>query len=82
MSLILHLIVFVVLLIYITAEKARHAEFGRMSYLVGHSGWNFSCTDYGVTHVFKEGENTSYSFSGIWMYRMLKKYSPESERPY
>ena len=56
-----------------------YAEFGRMSQLIWQ-GWNFYYKDYGVTSVYKKGENTTYSFSGKWMYNLLMKDRPEQEK--
>ncbi|AGN51502.1 hypothetical protein VPLG_00063 [Vibrio phage eugene 12A10] len=62
--------------------KPKYAEFGRMSSLIWKFDWNFCLTDYGCTKVFKDGERTTYTFSGKWMYDLLMKDRPSQEKEY
>lgn len=57
-----------------------YAEFGRMSKLLWCYSWNFCKSETGSTIIYKEGENTTYMFSGDWMYKLLRKDRPQSER--
>lgn len=57
-----------------------YAEFGRMSKLIWSYDWNFGKTSYGCTEVWKTGERTTYTFSGLWMYKLLMKDRPSQER--
>ena len=57
-----------------------YAEFGRMSKLVWKYDYNFGKTSYGCTKVWKVGESTTYTFSGVWMYKLLMKDRPSQER--
>lgn len=59
-----------------------YAEFGRMSKLIWKYRWNFCKSETGSTIIYKEGERTTYMFSGGWMYKLLKKDRPQSERLY
>lgn len=60
--------------------KPTYAEFGRMSKLVWRYDWNFGKTSHGCTRVWKVGERTAHSFSGLWMYKLLMKDRPSQER--
>ena len=57
-----------------------YAEFGRMSKLVWKYDYNIGKTSYGCTKVWKVGESTTYTFSGLWMYKLLMKDRPSQER--
>lgn len=62
--------------------EPQFAEFGRMSKLLWGYRWNFCKSETGSTIIYKEGEQTTYMFSGDWMYKLLKKDRPQSERLY
>lgn len=62
--------------------EPKFAEFGRMSKLIWRFDWNFCLTDYGCTKIFKVGEQTTYTFSGKWMYDLLIKDRPSQEKEY
>lgn len=60
--------------------EPKFAEFGRMSTLLWKYDWNFGKTSYGCTKVWKDGESTTYTLSGDWMYELLKKDRPSQEK--
>ena len=62
--------------------QPKYSEYGRMSKLIWSYDWHFCLMDYGVTKVFKEGEMTTHSFSGDWMYKLLMKDRPEQQKCY
>lgn len=53
-----------------------------MSKLIWYYDWNFCLMEGDSTYIYKEGESTTHIFCGDWMYKLIKKDRPQSERTY